>query len=200
MRRAAGAVVLSGLILVLSVKDSTRMLGARNAATQPVPRPEVKLPPMPKWIDAAPPRNSSRPDWCRGLIEQPRERSREPGDCGRGRFSSVCSDGAPRFFSQYNQDCFLYVQHFRHLKRPGVYLDVGATEPLRYSNTWFYDSCLGWTGACVEANARFHKSLKQYRTCSLVRRCVSDRVANVTFIDAGKFLSWRVLRASNLNH
>lgn len=32
----------------------------------------------------------------------------------------------------------------------GVYVDVGAHEPLEISNTAFFDLCLGWKGLCIE--------------------------------------------------
>lgn len=52
------------------------------------------------------------PGWCKGLIAHPLERprvNRVYPDCDRGRFGAVCKeDGRPRFFSQYNQDIWLF--------------------------------------------------------------------------------------------
>lgn len=79
-----------------------------------------------RW-EGAPPR------WCARLIARPRERPRTSSiyDCRRGRFGAVCEDGEPRFFSQYNQDIWTWKQHWRHLRRRGVYVDIAANEPVR---------------------------------------------------------------------
>jgi hypothetical protein len=50
-------------------------------------------------------------------------------------------------FSQYNQDWFLFVNFFYQMalqNRTGVYVESGANDPLRVSNTAFLDHCLGW--------------------------------------------------------
>ena len=139
--------------------------------------------PLPGYIERARPRHSE-PNWCSGLMKEPRERERTPGifDCGRDRYAALCSDGKARFFSQYNQDIFLYMNHFRHLTRRGVYLDIATNEPVRISNTYFFDACLGWEGVCVEANDKYYKPIRITRSCALVRACVSDTVHNATFV------------------
>lgn len=172
------------LVLLLSAHHHAYLLRIRRQLRESTAAADR---PLPDWIDpptTGPHNVATKPEWCLALRHRPRERSREQGDCGRGRFDAVCSDGAPRFFSQYNQDCYLYLAHFRHLRRAGYYVDIGATEPVRYSNTWFYDKCLGWAGVCVEANAKYHAHLRARRSCALVRRCVSSARANRTFIDA----------------
>ncbi len=139
--------------------------------------------PLPEYIERAKPRHSA-PNWCPILMNNPRERERTPGifDCGRDRYAALCSDGKPRFFSQYNQDIFLYMNHFRYLTRRGVYLDIAANEPVRISNTYFFDACMGWEGVCVEANEKYYEPIRMTRSCSLVRACVGDRVHNASFV------------------
>lgn len=129
------------------------------------------------------------PRWCSHLITSPRERPRTSAiyDCRRGRFGAVCEDGRPAFFSQYNQDMWTYTQHWRHLKRPGVYLDIAANEPVRISNTYFYDRCLRWRGLCVEPNLDYTQLLIDHRSCAVLPMCVSNKFSNdTTFaLDAG---------------
>jgi FkbM family methyltransferase len=74
------------------------------------------------------------------------------------------------------------MMHFRHLGRPGVYLDLAANHAKEISNTYFLDRCAGWKGMCVEANERYFSELKLYRSCTLLPQCVSDRPENVTFM------------------
>lgn len=125
------------------------------------------------------------PKWCETLINHPRQMIMSNGtdrDCGRNRYDSICSDGLPRFFSQFNQDRFIYLNHFKYLHRPGTYVDIAANEPIRISNTYFFDACLGWEGACIEANPVYHDSLKALRRCKLIPTCVSNKVEKVKFI------------------
>lgn len=76
-------------------------------------------------------------------------------------------------------------QHWRYLRRRGLYVDIAANEPVRISNSYFFDACLGWHGVCVEANPRYFDILRRHRRCALVQRCVGDEISNVTFIDEG---------------
>ena len=92
--------------------------------------------------------NVKVPDWCRVLMENPRPRPIKPvfGECGRETNGILCADGKPMFFGWKNEDYFLWSRHFRHLKRPGVFLDIAANEPMSMSNTFFFETCLGWKG------------------------------------------------------
>ncbi len=73
--------------------------------------------------------------------------------------------------------------HSRH--RP-VYIDVAANHARRWSNTYFFDRCMGWDGVCAEANPIYHPELRSQRHCFLVDTCVSDmaRVVNFSFTAA----------------
>lgn len=74
------------------------------------------------------------------------------------------------------------MNHFRYLRRPGTYLDVATNEPVRISNTYFYDKCLKWGGVCIEANSKYFEPIRTHRSCALVRKCVGDVARNVTFV------------------
>lgn len=141
---------------------------------------------FPEWIENS--LSFSAPKWCSVLKDNPRPRVRWTGrmnDCGRGKYEEICSDGMPRFFSQFNQDIVLWEEHFRFLNRPGVFFDVAAHEPMFISNTYFFEKCLGWEGVCVEANPEYHDALRKYRTCSLVKTCLSNKEEIVEFILGG---------------
>lgn len=43
------------------------------------------------------------------------------------------------------------------------------------------DRCLGWKGVCVEANPKYFDKLSKLRSCNLVKTCISDSNAEVTF-------------------
>lgn len=126
---------------------------------------------------------------CQKLMKDPQENVRCRRDREHGWHEPECENGTMTFQSQFSQDYYLYVNHFRFLTRPGVYLDVAANEPIRISNTWVLDACLGWTGICVEANPFYVERLQFARTCYLIPTCVGDTDGqNVSFI-LGKGMS-----------
>lgn len=80
-------------------------------------------------------------------------------------------------FSQYNQDWFIFVNFLYTMTkqgRKGFYVESGANDPIRVSNTAFLDHCLGWKGICIEPTPRYHDSLKRQRTCELIPNCLSN--------------------------
>jgi len=53
------------------------------------------------------------------------------------------------FYSQYNQDKFIY-ENFFHNKKEGVFIDIGAYDGLMLSNSKFFEDTMNWTGICIE--------------------------------------------------
>jgi FkbM family methyltransferase len=149
---------------------SMNEVDASNSRGRPVAPPTSKGEP-----------NGTRPAWCDELIANPRG-SPMSKPCSRGPLNDLCYDGKPSFFGQLNHDAYLYMHHFRHLNRAGVYLDLAANHAKLISNTYFLDRCANWSGLCVEANARYFHELKHYRSCQLLTKCVSDRDETVTFM------------------
>lgn len=114
------------------------------------------------------------PQSCKSLLKTPRPFHLQ--SCwGYDQSTSTCRDGVFRMTSQHFQDYYLYTKHFKHLKRPGRYLEVAANDPVTFSNTWFMDQCLQWSGICVEANPIYIQRLEQKRSCTVVHDCVSDQ-------------------------
>lgn len=90
-------------------------------------------------------------------------------------------------FSVGAQDHYLYTTHFIHMSRPGVYLDIAANHAVHGSNTLFFDSCLSWSGMCVEPDPKYLDGLNKFRSCVVLPTCVSDVDGEVVnFIFGGK--------------
>ena len=89
-------------------------------------------------------------------------------------------------WSQLNMDVFIFHNFVKaHAGRgQGVYVDVGAYEPLEISNTAFFDLCLGWKGLCIDmlGNSDTLDAFAAQRSCRFVKECVSD-VATHKVID-----------------
>ncbi|ARA94436.1 hypothetical protein AWN76_015595 [Rhodothermaceae bacterium RA] len=65
-------------------------------------------------------------------------------------------------FSQFGEDVFVY--HFLKHRRtgPGLYVDIGAYHPCRFSNTYLFYK-LGWKGINVEPNPKAYQELIRHR-------------------------------------
>lgn len=111
-------------------------------------------------------------EWfCRALLENTKPYDKS---CKRIGNNLTCLDGRVLMFSQFQQDYYLFENHFKFLKRPGVYLDVAANDAIAISNSFFFDVCLGWNGGCIEANPSFIPRLESRRTCSVTPTCVGS--------------------------
>jgi hypothetical protein len=68
--------------------------------------------------------------------------------------------------------------------RGGFFLDSGASDGLKGSNTHLLETAFGWTGICVEPNEKFFRELVRNRTCTCVNCCLYDREGDVDFVEA----------------
>lgn len=75
------------------------------------------------------------------------------------------------YFSQAGQDKFLHENIFKG-KQGGVFVDIGAHDGISYSNTYFFEKELGWTGICVEPQKKIFEDLKENRKCICLNGCV----------------------------
>jgi FkbM family methyltransferase len=91
--------------------------------------------------------------------------------------------GEHQFTSQFGQDWWLYENIFKHYgpHYKGVYVDSAAFHPVKESNTYFFDKCLGWEGLCVEPQPANYARFVGRRTCALAPFAVSDRTEVAQF-------------------
>lgn len=62
--------------------------------------------------------------------------------------------------AQYSQDVSLFHNFFKAWPlqgKQGFYVESGANDPLKLSNTLFFDKCLGWSGLCIEPQPEYHE-------------------------------------------
>lgn len=70
------------------------------------------------------------------------------------------------FWSQAWQDEF--VANLLNFKKNGFYLDIGSGPPNAQSNSYFFDSELGWKGICIEQNNDYVEMYAKFRTCTFL--------------------------------
>jgi FkbM family methyltransferase len=55
------------------------------------------------------------------------------------------------------------IRDFFHDRRGGTFVDVGSYQYRRYSNTYYLDQALGWSGVAVDAQEEFAADYAKYR-------------------------------------
>lgn len=97
------------------------------------------------------------------------------------QFLSYCLGRREQSRSQILQD--LWVCFELNEKRSGYFVEFGATNGLKNSNTWLLEKQYGWTGILAEPNPFWHAALRTNRGADFETRCVSGRSGEcVTFI------------------
>src|SRR5687768_11930231 len=64
--------------------------------------------------------------------------------------------------NSYNAEEWI-VRDFFGDQRDGIFVDVGANDHQRYSNTFYLETALGWSGIAVEPQQKFADGYRKYR-------------------------------------
>lgn len=77
-----------------------------------------------------------------------------------------------KFHGQYAQDKYCYEHFFKHKKEPGIFIELGACDGVRFSNTLFFERQLGWGGICIEPRTDAFEELTKNRSCVCVNTAI----------------------------
>jgi FkbM family methyltransferase len=66
------------------------------------------------------------------------------------------------FNSQFGEDKWLVENHIIDVSKKGFFLDIGAGDPIRLSNTYYFEQN-GWDGICIDADPRTFMDLLNKR-------------------------------------
>lgn len=94
-------------------------------------------------------------------------------------------DENTRYFSQEKQDQF--VDNYLKEKRNGIFLEVGAANGVRLSNSLFFERERGWSGLLIEPNRKYYDELVTvHRKSYIVNSCLSldGKISTANFITA----------------
>ena len=83
-------------------------------------------------------------------------------------------------FSQFGQDT--YALRLLKNKTHGFFIDIGANDPVKGSNTFLLEK-LGWKGIAVEPRSRFQNSWKELRTTPCIQAVVGPTDETIIFIE-----------------
>jgi FkbM family methyltransferase len=92
------------------------------------------------------------------------------------------------FKSQWNQDNIIFENFFKDNKG-GVFIDIGASDGIEISNTYFFESHMDWVGLCLEPHDGYYKSLVKNRNCKCLNVCASDEDTTVKFNEINGYCS-----------
>jgi FkbM family methyltransferase len=88
--------------------------------------------------------------------------------------------------SQLGQD--LWVIERTGGKRGGYFVEFGATDGVRLSNTYLLETALQWRGLCAEPHPRFFEQLRRNRRCTVSNACVGANTGErIEFVLAQEF-------------
>ncbi len=86
------------------------------------------------------------------------------------------------YYSQDNQDLFLDTNVFKGYKF-GIFVDVGAYDGKKYSNTLFFEESRKWNGINIEANKTIYDLLIINRpNCININYAIHDQEGTYDFI------------------
>ncbi len=95
----------------------------------------------------------------------------------------------PASKSQLGQD--LWVLERSGHRRDGYFVEFGATDGVRLSNSWLLEQ-IGWRGLCAEPNPRFFEQLRRNRRCAVSDACVGPHTGErIEFVLAQEFGGFR---------
>ncbi len=86
-----------------------------------------------------------------------------------------------KYYSQVNQDKFLNECLFKNLKN-GFFLEIGAYDGITFSNTYFFEKNLNWSGYCFEPIPEYFNKLKEKRKAKCFNVCVGNKNSEVEFL------------------
>ena len=89
------------------------------------------------------------------------------------QFAAFAMPLASRSQSQLFQD--LWALWMSGQKRGGFFVEFGAADGVRLSNTYLLEKEWGWRGILAEPNPRFAASLAKHRRCAVSGKCVYAR-------------------------
>jgi len=84
--------------------------------------------------------------------------------------------------SQLGQDKILYEKYFKN-KCYGTFIEMGALEGVKFSNSWFFEKVLAWRGVCVEPNPlNYNKLIVNRPLCIDVNAAVTSKNGMLKFM------------------
>jgi len=91
-----------------------------------------------------------------------------------------------QFHSQWGQDLEFYNNFFSHVCG-GVFVELGAADGIRLSNSLFFEDNMNWRGICIEANPNdFGNLVKNRPNCANYNIAIGPKEKQTTYLIFGQ--------------
>ena len=77
----------------------------------------------------------------------------------------------------------VFIAELLHMKRSGIFFDIGANDGVTISNTYYLEKELGWNGVAVEPIPSVYEKLKSNRNCTLVKGCITPKTGTTNLVE-----------------
>lgn len=114
-----------------------------------------------------------------------------------GKLDFVCEGSLNKMQSQYDNafEKWLTKHWFEtHFRWDGVFVEIGGLDGVRFSNTYWLERCLGWTGLLIEAFPQSAATCRRNRGDHCIHTAVCEKTGYnedfVEFVGTGDGLSY----------
>ncbi len=67
-------------------------------------------------------------------------------------------------------------------KRNGYFLEIGAHDGLKWSNTYVLEKSFNWSGLLIEADPRYFAQISKHRSSRAIHACLDSKQGRVQFV------------------
>lgn len=85
------------------------------------------------------------------------------------------------YTAQFKQDEYLDNHVFNKMEG-GVFVEVGAADGIRHSNTYFFEKIRKWSGLCIEPRKSEFIKLEKNRKCAKLLACIDEKADKFNFL------------------
>lgn len=84
------------------------------------------------------------------------------------------------YCSQQNEDKILHEKYLNY--KNGFFIELGAMNGLTFSNTYFFEKTLDWTGILIEPTNQYHELISNRPNCFNFNYAISEEETELEFI------------------
>jgi FkbM family methyltransferase len=88
----------------------------------------------------------------------------------------------PIFYSQLGEDLFIFKNFINKIVKDGIFIELGALDGIKYSNSKFFEDVLGFTGILIEPTKNYQKLIINRPNCKNFNYAISNIEGENIFI------------------
>ena len=88
----------------------------------------------------------------------------------------------PIFYSQLGEDLYIFKNFINKIVKDGIFIELGALDGIKYSNSKFFEDVLGFTGILIEPTKNYQKLIINRQNCKNYNYAISNIEGENIFI------------------